>query len=359
MSVGATQEMEKIHPRNHTKQHEAAPSFRVVSCVFVDKFLCKRSLRKLTYKIILLCCAGFVLFIGARAQQPTPVPPPMPDNDIFLVELQPRAGRLDFGQPVNITKHAGYDNQPAFLPDGQSLFYTSQRDDKQTDIYRYDLRTGATTQVIATPESEYSPTVMPGGKTFSVVRVEADKTQRLWQFPLAGGPSSLALENVKPVGYHLWLDARTLALFVLGADAQPNTLQLVTLAKDRPMAVEVSTLHINIGRSLQRAPRKGQVFSFVHKVAADNWLIKLVDVGAHRTDTLIKTLPGSEDLAWLPDGTLLMAQGAKLFRFDPAHDTDWQETHDFTAAGLTHITRLALSPKGDRLALVAQSTTGR
>ena len=311
--------------------------------------------------LILLC---FVLCAPARAQQPaaspTPAPTPLPDNDIFVVELTNSAGKISFGQPVNITKHEGYDNQPSFLPDGQSLLFTSQRDGKQTDIYRYDLRTGATTQLTATPESEYSPTVMPSGKTFSVVRVEADKTQRLWQFPLAGSTQgSLALDNVKPVGYHLWLDARTLALFVLGAEHQPNTLQLVTLAKDRPTAVEVSTLHVNIGRALQRVPGRGQTFSFVHKLAADNWLIKLVDVPAHRTTTLAKTLPGSEDHTWLPDGTLLMAEGAKLFRLDPAHDTDWHEVADFSAAGLARITRLAVSPRGDRLALVAQNETAR
>jgi hypothetical protein len=168
------------------------------------------------------------------------------------------------------------------------------------------------------------------------------------------------LENVKPVGYHLWLDERTLALFILGANAQqPNTLQLVTLAKDRPVAIEESTLRTNIGRALQRVPRKGQIFSFVHKTAPDAWFIKLVDVGAHRTDTLIKTLPGSEDHTWLPDGTVLMAKDAKLYRFDPAHDTDWQEAADFSAAGLTHITRLAVSPRGDRLALVAQLKSAR
>jgi hypothetical protein len=203
---------------------------------------------------------------------------------------------------------------------------------------------------------------MPNGKSFSVVRVEADKKQRLWQFPLAANgterTASLVLENVEPVGYHLWLDAHTLALFVLGTEGKPNTLQLVTLARDAPRAVEVSTLHTNIGRSLQRVPGKAEVFSFVHKVAADNWVIKLVDVNAHKTTTLVQTLPGSEDLAWLSDGTILMAHDAKLFRLDPAHDTDWQQVADFTAAGLTHITRLALSPRADRLALVAQTTQG-
>jgi dipeptidyl aminopeptidase/acylaminoacyl peptidase len=291
----------------------------------------------------------------APAQSPSPAPTP-PDTEIFVVAMTTSAGKLEFGEPANATKHAGYDNQPSFMPDGQSFLFTSQREGDQTDIFRYDLKTGATTQLTRTPEGEYSPTLMPGGKFFSVVRVEPDKTQRLWKFPLAGGSvASLVLENVKPVGYHLWLDERTLALFVLGDEKtkQPNTLQLVTLKKGAPTAIEVSTLHTNVGRSLQRVPRR-DAFSFVHKTAPDEWLIKIIDLREHRTELLTKTLPGSEDLAWLPDGSLLMAQDSKLFRFDPAREHSWQQVADFAAAGLRKITRIAVSPKGDRLALVAQ-----
>jgi dipeptidyl aminopeptidase/acylaminoacyl peptidase len=291
----------------------------------------------------------------APSQSPSPAPTP-PDTEIFVVEMKTTAGKPEFGAPANATKHAGYDNQPSFTPDGQSFLFTSQRENDQTDIFRYDLKTGATTQLTRTPESEYSPTLMPGGKFFSVVRVEADKTQRLWKFPAAGGSAaSLVIENVKPVGYHLWLDGRTLALFVLGDEKtkQPNTLQLVTLKKGEPVAIEVSTLHTSVGRSLQRVPRR-DAFSFVHKIAPDDWLVKLIDVRAHTTELLTKTLPGSEDLAWLPDGSLLMAQDAKLFRFDPAREHSWQQVADFAPAGLHKITRIAVSPKGDRLALVAQ-----
>ncbi|MDT7604642.1 MAG: hypothetical protein QOF61_2639, partial [Acidobacteriota bacterium] len=219
-------------------------------------------MKRATRRSLLLTCpvlACLILFNAARGQQPTPTPAQTPaqsppDTDIFVVELKSEGGKLVFGQPANITRRVGYDNQPSFLPDGQTLLFTSQREGDQTDIYRYDLRTRATTQLTSTPESEYSPTLMPGGKFFSVVRVEADKTQRLWKFPLAGGAASLVLDNVKPVGYHLWLDARTLALFVLGDEKtkQPNTLQLASLAKDRPTAIEVSTEHVNVGRSLQR-----------------------------------------------------------------------------------------------------------
>jgi dipeptidyl aminopeptidase/acylaminoacyl peptidase len=321
--------------------------------------------RSLSFFIVLFACLTFGN-AAARGQQPTPTPaqtpaPSPPDTDIFVVELKTEGGKLVFGQPANITKRVGYDNQPSFLPDGQTLLFTSQREGDQTDIFRYDLRTGATTQLTSTPESEYSPTLMPGGKFFSVVRVEADKTQRLWKFPLAGGAvASLVLDNVKPVGYHLWLDERTLALFVLGDEKtkQPNTLQLVTLAKDRPTAIEVSTEHVSVGRSLQRVPRRPGAFSFVHKTAPDEWLIKIIDVNGHRTELLTRTLPGSEDLAWLPDGSVLMARDSKLFRFDPAHEHNWQEIADFASNGLRKITRLALNPKGDRLALVAQNEAG-
>ncbi len=307
-------------------------------------------------RLAFLCLA---LFVAARAQQPTPSPAPTaaappPDTDIFVVEVKTGApGKLELGTPANVTRRAGYDNQPSFLPDGGSLFFTSQREGAQTDIYRHDFKTGAAVRVTSTPESEYSPTLMPGGKFFSVIRVEADRTQRLWKFPLAGGDPSLVIATIKPVGYHLWIDERNLALFVLGAENRPNVLQFATLGKSGEVR-ELSTLGISVGRSLQRVPNRPDAFSFVQKLAPDNWIIKVVDLKAHRSTVLTKTLPGSEDHVWLPDGTLLMAREAKLYRLDPARADGWQEIADFTPSGLRAITRLALSPRADRLALVAQ-----
>jgi len=316
-------------------------------------------------RLAFLCLA---LFVAANAQPPQPSPAPAPapspapsatppDTDIFVVELKTAAGgKVEFGRPANVTRHAGYDNQPSFLPDGQSLFFTSQREGAQTDIYRHDFRTGAAVRVTSTPESEYSPTVMPGGKFFSVVRVEADRTQRLWKFPLAGGEASLVIASIKPVGYHLWIDRRNLALFVLGTENRPHTLQFATLGKAGEV-LELSTLGISIGRSLQRAAPRSDSFSFVQKLAPDNWIIKLVDLKTHRSNVLAKTVPGSEDHVWLPDGTLLMARDAKLYRLDPARADGWQEVADFSQDGLRAITRLALSPRADRLAFVAQTGT--
>ncbi len=283
----------------------------------------------------------FSTAVFAQTQTPTPSPTP-PASDIFIIDLKSE-GKLKLGQPVKITNWVGYNNQPSFLPDGQSILYTSIRD-KQADIYRYQIHGGATTQITNTPESEYSPILMPDGKSISVVRVEADGTQRLWKFPLAGGTPSLILEKIKPVGYHLWVDDYTLALFVLG---KPNTLQLVDLRTGKAEVIAE-----NPGRILRRVPQEDK-FSFVHKVSDQEWLIRTVDLKTRNITTFIKTLPGVEDYAWTPAGVLLMANGAKLFARKKS-DWAWVEIADFSNAGLKSITRIAVSPKGDRIAVVAR-----
>ena len=248
------------------------------------------------------------------------------------------------GQPVRITDWKGYNNQPAFLPDGRSLLYTSIRSDKQADIYKYDIKNRVTTRVTETTESEFSPTLTPDGHFISVVRVEADGTQRLWKFPLGGGKPSLVLERIKPVGYHTWIDQNTLALFVLG---RPNTLQIVELTGEHHTIIAD-----NIGRATKRIPQQNRL-SFVHRVSDQEWLIKTYDLDTHRIASLIKTLPGSEEYAWTPSGILLAAKDAKLFAWQPGVDKDWRLIADFASAGLKGITRIAINKDGQHLAIVA------
>jgi hypothetical protein len=158
----------------------------------------------------------------AQAQAP-------PDTEIYLLPMKLANGAITLGSPADITNNPGYDNQPFFTADSRSILFTSIRGGgTQTDIYRYDIQTAQTTQVTSTPESEYSPTITPGG-ALAVVRVEQDeqKTQRLWQFTADGRDPRVVLENVKPVGYHAWADDHTVALFILGAGGgAPATLQL-------------------------------------------------------------------------------------------------------------------------------------
>ena len=68
-------------------------------------------------------------------------------------------------------------------------------------------------------------------------------------------------------------------------------------------------------------------------------------------------MPDSADFhAWAPDGTLLASAGTRLLRWD-VKAARWVPIADFAAAGLTSITRVAVSPTGDRLAVVAIPAT--
>jgi len=300
-------------------------------------------MKRKSARLIYSCLALLAFSATTFTQTPTPTATP-PATNVFIADLKTMpSGKLKLGQPVKITDWAGYNNQPSFLADGKSIFYTSIRD-KQADIYRYSIRDASTTQITNTPESEYSPTLMLDGKSISVVRVEADGSQRLWKFPLAGGAPSLILENIKPVGYHLWVDDHTLALFVLG---KPNTLQLVDLRSGKPEIVAD-----NPGRIFRRVPHENK-FSFVHKVSDQEWLVKTFDLKTRTVATFIKTFQGVEDYAWTPSGVLLMANGSKVFSRRKS-DWAWEEVADFGNAGLKNITRIAVSPKGDRIAVVAR-----
>ena len=267
-------------------------------------------------------------------------------TDIYVAELRVARRKVSVATPVNATARPGYDNQPFFLPDGRSFLYTSVHEDGQADIYRHDLEQHTSVRVTATRESEYSPTPLPDGTGFSVVRVEADSTQRLWAFGFGGTQPRLVLDSIKPVGYHAWGDDHTLVLFVLGS---PATLQI---ADARAPAARGAVLAHDIGRSLQRIPGREAV-SFVQRdSAAGPWLGEL-DVRTRRVTRLVKPPQGADFFAWTPEGIVLTASGTTLYQWDPQRGGEWEPVADLASAGLTNLTRLAVSPKGDRLAIVA------
>ena len=278
---------------------------------------------------------------GAGAQGPA-------GTDIHLVPLTIGDTSVHLGAPINITSRPGYDNQPSFTPDGRALFFTSVRADAQADIYRYDVAPRTTSRVTATAESEYSATVMPGGRRFSVIRVEADSTQRLWSFALDGTEPRVVLADVKPVGYHAWSDDSTVAVFVLGS---PATLQI---AKTHGGAT--AQVAGNIGRSLAQVPGSRSI-SFMRRSGSD-WAIERHDPSRGQTETLGTGVPGAEYIAWLANGRLLTAAGNKLYfgvLESPGGQATirWREVATFADPALQRLSRLAVSPDGRWLALVA------
>ena len=283
-----------------------------------------------------LWIAAFALCVvmsadNARAQGGT---------DIFVASLQQTGRSVTMGAPVNVTKRAGYDNQPSFTPDGSSLLYTSIGDDGQASTWTVRLSGGTPTRLTNTALGVFSPTVMPDGKSFSVIRVEADSTQRPWKFPVGGGEPSLVLEGIKPVGYHAWVNPRTLALFILG---NPATLQVADLATGTATIVAS-----NIGRALVKVPHHEAV-NFVQIEDSAQWLAEY-DLAKKSTRRLGRLPEGADYVAWTPRGALLTASGSKLYRWN---DGAWAVVADLASAGVRNISRLAVNPAGDQLAFVA------
>ena len=266
-------------------------------------------------------------------------------SEIFLLDIttDPQ-GKISLTHPRNISQHPGYDNQPFFHPSEPTLYYSSFNDDGRADLRAYRWTNKKTGNITQTNEREYSPTVTPDGKHLSCIIQRDNDAQDLGQYPLAGGPAEILIDSLQ-VGYHAWMNSNELLLFVLG---EPMTLQRYNLEKQSKQV-----LASNIGRSLHRIPGQAKM-SFVQKTDDDQgWTIRTYDMRSQQIETLTPTLQGREDLTWTPDGSLLMSDGAQIFIWNADAKPRTWDPIKMPPATLTGITRLAVSPDGKRLALVA------
>jgi hypothetical protein len=151
------------------------------------------------------------------------------------------------------------------------------------------------------------------------------------------------LTDIKPVGYHVWIDRDRLALYVLG---EPATLQLAQVSTG---AGEIVAR--DIGRTLRLVPGTTLV-SFVQRESEGEYSIKSLDPSSGRIETTTRTAEGSldRDYEWLPDGrTLLMSAGTKVLAWTRATST-WREVLDVSKHGLGRTTWLTARPPASRQA---------
>ena len=206
----------------------------------------------------------------------------------------------------NVTRRAGYDNQPRFLPDG-SILYTRGVGDR-TDIWRYDPAADAHAAVTETADqSEYSATPTPDGTGFSAIVVEPDSLQRLWRFDLDGSNGAPVFEDIAPVGYHAWITPEVVGMFVLGS---PATLQVGLAGAAGPGEV----VDEDIGRSLNRIPG---LRAITYPVRSDQgWEVRVVMVLDGLAEPMaLATIP-SQDHAWGGGNRILYGEGHRLMAMD-------------------------------------------
>ena len=281
----------------------------------------------------------------AHADTTTAAPPP-PSTDVVVMTVYPHGDHLHARSLRWVTNRDGYDNQPSFL-DEERLLFSSAGDHGATDILRYSAWDEETEAVTRTPESEYSPRLMPSGDAISVVRVEMDGvSQHLVRYPLDGGPPERLLPHLNDIGYYAWVDERRVALFRLG---DPPTLHIADITTG-----ELEEVVQGIGPVLQSVPGEAAV-SFVQRDdEGAGWVIHLWDGTTGEIEELSRT-PGSEpDHAWLSSATLLALHDGVVYRFVADAPGGWHPVLEDLRDVFGSFTRLAVSPSGTRWAVVVE-----
>lgn len=267
-----------------------------------------------------------------------------PGTEIYLFDMKVKKGGVFITNARNITNRKGYDNQPFFHPDKSLLYYVSADTSGRTDIVAYDYKEQSTARLTHTSEREYSPTVTPDKKFISCIVQRDNGVQDVCKYPVNGGAASVIINSLQ-VGYHAWADDSMLAVFVLGDSVKPNTLHGYFTKTGRD-----TVLASNIGRSLHRVPG-GRSISFVHKETPERWLIKQLMPGGDIA-VLGATPAGREDMAWTPDGGILISDSKQILYHAPGTPWGWQTVDIVFPAGLQAISRLAVSVRGDKIAVV-------
>lgn len=263
-----------------------------------------------------------------------------PSTEVYLFDLEKTKDGFTLSNPVNVSDNPGYDNQPSFSADGNTLLYTSWQADEQTDIILYNILEKKKTRFTESDGSEYSPTESFNRDLISTIILERDGRQLLWSYDLKTAESNILVEDLV-IGYHCWYDQNTLFSFVLG---EPATLQKNNLENGKNTVIDEK-----IGRSLHRIPGK-KAISYISK-ATDEWKVMAYQPKSGQQKVLAETLPNAEDMAWTPKGTMIMGKDSQLY-YRGMKDKSWSSLTDLAQFDLTGITRVAISPDGSKLAVV-------
>ncbi len=272
----------------------------------------------------------------------------LPNCNIYLFDTSMRDSLLTLSNPQFLTgfNKSGYNNQPCFVNNTDLLLTSASPNDKQTDIYLLNIAAKSKLRMTHTAESEFSPKPTTDDLYFSVVRVETDaeKTQRLWQYPMdrkdAGKP---VFKYLRGLGYYHWLDRFKVALFNITA----GDLNYLSISDTRDGATQ--NLSPSVGRCFQTSPNGRLVY--VHKIADGNWVIKALDKNTMDVTEITKTISGAEDFVIMKDGAILMGKGSRIYRYHPLKGKNWQEVAELKRLGINNITRMAVSGDG-KLAIV-------
>jgi hypothetical protein len=292
---------------------------------------------------VLLACT----FVNAaQAADEEEVPVAVAEMEIHLFDLvsDETGYRIENGK--NISSSKGYDNQPFFTPDSESILFSSDRDGNQTDIYEYFIQTEKTEQVTATESSEYTPKTSPDNLMITFVRdggVVPDQT--VWKLDRESGDYSSAINSTEPVGYYHLNHENGDVLFW---SRYGFSVRYLNLKRDLDRFV--------IGNAVPGTPKQipgTDLFSFVHRQMNEEVWIKSFNPETFAITPIAPITGPNPDYAWAPNGDIFRADDNVLYVWKKAGETDgWTKVKEMSEMFEGEIYRLAISPNGKKIALV-------
>jgi hypothetical protein len=263
----------------------------------------------------------------------------LPETDIWIFDVaKDKSGQTILKNGKNFTSRTGYDNQPSFSADGKTIYYSSVREDRQADVYCYELKSGKIKNLYTSSESEYSPTPVKNGSVLATVTVESDSSQRIHFKDLRTGSDSRY--EFDSVGYFLPLNDDTMIYFKL---SNPHSLRFYCHSTGEDKYICSSPV-----RSIKAKDRSSFVFGIKDSARVDFYvydflLRKAQKYGSHASD--------GEDFFWHPSWGLLKSQDALLLKYD-ALSQKWITLFDLSVWGLGKASRFAFSANNRNLIVV-------
>lgn len=266
------------------------------------------------------------------------------DNSaVYVYSLYPAYEGLQLLDKKQVSGTEGYNNQPSFISNETLLF--AANNNGQTDIAHFNLKTNQHSWINEKTEGgEYSPQTIPTKTEVAAVRLDNNGLQRLYKYSKDGNISELVKDL--QVAYYSFYNDHKLVSTVLDGDA----MDLVYIDLKNNAA---DTLFRNAGRSLQKVPKTNYVsYSLVNDDS--NLDIYLLDMDTFESYFVAELPIGIQDCVWINDTQLLIGSGKDLYMYDTLGNSKWTKVASLEAQGLKNITRMAISPDGKKLALVAE-----
>lgn len=284
-------------------------------------------MKKLLSLFFILACTS------ARAQ--------LPDTDIWLFKLvKDKEKGVILKDPLNVTQRKGYDNQPSFSADEKKIYYVSIRDDKQADIYFYDLKGKKNVRLSnSMAESEYSPVPTEDGRFLTSVTVENDSSQRI-HFINAETGNYDHKYDVDSVGYYTFLNADTVVYYKL---TEPHSLRYYVDHTKEDNKIASAPI-----RTFKAVNRHTLIYGTKDSVKVTFFKYNFF---LGKAEKYCEYPSLNEDVIWHNTLGLVKSEHDKLYNYHE-QKKQWVLLYDLSSFGIKKITRFVFDPKGKYLVLV-------